>query len=177
MSRDEGADITSQPRDLLDHSRTEISVGVFWHHEDGLDAFIQAAVHEGKLELKLKVTYRPQSTDNCLRPNALRIINQKAIKGIHLNTRPLAHRVPDKTKPLLQRKRGLFGFIVRNRHDYFVKEFHGSLDDIQVTIGQWIKASRANTDAHNAIVGSFVGADESEMRICAGYPTAFCPEG
>ena len=73
--------------DLLHQPRREIRVALRGHHEHGLDARVQAAVHERHLELVLEVRDRAQPAHDHGGPDLLRVVHEQAREGVDLHAR------------------------------------------------------------------------------------------
>src|SRR5436190_18147556 len=85
MRRHKSAHVTAKTGDFFDDARTEKSIGVFRHHEDCLDAFVELTVHQGELKFKFKVRYGAQPADDGLSRAAVHILHQQPIKRVCLD--------------------------------------------------------------------------------------------
>ena len=91
--------------DLLHEPRREVRVALGRHHEDGLDARVQAPVHERHLELVLEVGDRAEAAhDDRRAPTLLRVVDEQAGEGVDAAPAVPPVGLADDLHPLLDRE-------------------------------------------------------------------------
>ena len=122
MSGNEGADITAEAGDLLDHARTNKRVRLLGHHKNSFNPFIELAIHEGELELELEVRDSPQTPDDRFTPFRYNIIDKEAGESVDLNIFQVLDGKGGEVLALAHGKERGFAFIDGNRDDHSIKE-------------------------------------------------------
>src|SRR3954468_23251663 len=64
--------------------------------------------------------------------------------------------------PLFKSKQRMFALILSNGDDNTIEQFDRALNDIEVSVGQWIKASRIDRRAHGVKISKPPYNDEQE---------------
>src|SRR5258708_3003267 len=70
---DEGADTAAETGNFLNNARTKERVGIFGHHENGFDSFVELTIHQSELKFKFKVGNSAQAANDGLGGAALNI--------------------------------------------------------------------------------------------------------
>ena len=149
--RDHPADIPAEARDLFDDAGTQIGVFLPRGQEDGFHIIPQGPVHQGHLKFILKIRHCPQPADDDHGPAPGGKGNEQPPEGNYFHRGQTAHAFLDQLDAFTGGKERAFLTIVRDRDDQVVKEFRGPLDDIEMPIGDGIKASRINSGFHKKL--------------------------
>jgi hypothetical protein len=155
----EAADIPAETGDFFDQTGADEDVGVLGHHEDGLDAFVEFAIHERELELELEVGDGAKAADDGVAVDALDIFDEEAGEGIDRDVGKVRDGLGAEFLALRHGEERAFAFVLGDGDDDLVEEFGGALDDIEMAIGDGIETPGINRRPHRATVsGAAAGA-------------------
>ncbi len=74
--------------------------------------------------------------------------DEQAGQGGDLHAVEIAEGDPQECEAFCQSEQRLLLLVVRDGDDHFIEEFARPLDDIEVAVGDWIKAAGINRASH-----------------------------
>lgn len=107
-------------------------------------------VDEGHLKFLLKIRPGPQALDDDTAAPGLGVIGKQPLRAIDLNIGQMPGGPLDHLHALSLGEHGALIVIEHHTDDELVKNAGGALDDIEVPIGDRVKATRVDCDLHSA---------------------------
>src|SRR5712692_2146446 len=156
--------ISTEPRDLLDNARAQISVFLFRHQKNRFHARLQFPVHQRHLKLEFEIGNRAQAADDSARFLCSGKLDQQPVELRDPHHLDLADGILQKLQAFLERKERLFLIIVRNGHNHFIEQFSGTLDHIEMSIGHGIEAAWINRASHARKFAEETGNEKPQPR-------------
>lgn len=145
---DEGTDVAAEAGDFLDHAGADEGVGFLRHHENGFDALVEFAVHEGELELELEVGHSAKTANDGFALFGLDVVNEEPGERVDFNIRKMLDGAGGEVFALRHAEERSFAFVDGDGDDNAIEETCGALDHIEVTIGYRIETSRVYGGPH-----------------------------
>ena len=139
----------AQSRNFLDQATADVGQLLAGHQKKRLEIWLQLAVHQRQLELKLKIADRTKPANERYRIQFAGKIDQEPLKGKHPNLGHLARRLAKQLHPFIEGKEAFLGVVLRNRNNQFIKQPAGPCNDIEMSIGDGVKASGIEGAAHD----------------------------
>ena len=112
---------------------------------------LQTAVHQGQLELVLKVRHRAQAAQQGADPTLGRVFHGQAGEGFHHHTRLVFEGFAGHFHPLLMAEQREFGRIVGHGHDDLVEDVAAAPDQAEVAVGQGVESAGIERCFHAAV--------------------------
>jgi len=100
------------------------------------------------LKFKFKVGHGPKPAKYRVARALFNVIDQQTVKTICRHVGYGSDDLCDQRHPLGKIEQWILTLVARHSHDYLVKELRGSLDHIQMTIGEGIETARINDRPH-----------------------------
>src|SRR4051794_6967348 len=100
-------------------------------------------VGERHLHLVIEIGDDTQSANDECGVGVPREIHEKAFKHAHLDT-VVRNRFANEALTLLDGEERRLGYVLEHAHHQPVNEAQAATDEIDVTVGQWIKTPRIN---------------------------------
>ena len=119
----------------------------------GVKARVELMIDERHLEFALKVGNCTQSLDDDAASLLSGKVRQKRFGMLYLDVRQIARDAAKHVHPLGGREHGAFAAVDHHTHDKAVKAFGRAADDIEMAVGDRIKAARVNCCPHTLLSG------------------------
>ena len=109
------------------------------HQKDRFDLRLEPPIHERHLQLVFVVGNRADPTQNDAGAALRRVMDQQAVEGADFNIAETVHHFVQHLDALGDTEQRLLLFITQNGDDQFVEQRRAALDQIQVTVGNWVE--------------------------------------
>ena len=137
-----GGKISPQPGNLFDQSGGNIRIFQLRCQKDGFASFEELTVHQCHLQFIFKVGKGTQSPENGIGFQLFDGVDQQSFKCDDLHIGHIGAAFNDELPSFLKSKERIFAGVDRNCHHHFVKKTPGTLDQIEMSIGERIERSR-----------------------------------
>src|SRR5207247_7059767 len=144
---DQAANIPTVPGDLLDQTRAQEGVERVGGHEQRLDLG-HPVVHLRHLHLVLEVADGPQPLDHRGDPVGRAEVHQQAVEPLDLDVAVASGDLAQHLDALVDREQAALGDVDQHRDDDLVVPAGRAADDVEVTVGDWIKGTRTDYASH-----------------------------
>ena len=128
--------------DLLDQPRGQVRVALGGHHEDRLDAGIEAPIHERHLELVLEVREGPDAPHDHRGPHLPRVAHEQAGEGVDADPGLALVGLADEVHPLLDREERLLLRVDQDGHPDPIEHVEAAGDDVEVAVRDGVERAR-----------------------------------
>src|SRR5439155_26111256 len=109
--------------------------------EHGSDLRLQAAVHQGHLELALEVRHGAEATNDHPGTDLPGKADRQPVKGADLDRWPFAEAVADHANPLLSGEERLLAGLFEDRDHHLMAVALGAIDDVGVAVRDGLAAA------------------------------------
>src|SRR4029077_2036869 len=144
---DQAADVPAVPGDLLDQAGAQERIERIGGHEQRLDLG-HPVVHLRHLHLVLEVADGPQPLDHRADPVGRAEVHQQAVEPLDLDVAVAAGDLAQHLDALVDREQAALGDIDQHGDDNLVVQAGRAADDVEVTVGDWIKGTRTDYASH-----------------------------
>src|SRR5882672_7711599 len=130
----------AEQEDLFDQARADVGILFGGDQKNGLDLRVETAVHQHHRQFVLVIFDRADAANYRMRLAAARVFDQQALECLYLDLRRVRRgNFGQHLYALGDREHGMFVGVDQNRHDDLVKDVAGALDDVYVSVGQWVE--------------------------------------
>src|SRR5215469_14787839 len=129
------------------NTRTQVRILLCGHHKNGLDAWLNLAVHQRHLQLELVITYRAYAAQYSVGIFLDAVGHEQALKRVNCNVVEVRRYGSEHFHTLLQAEErvALVG-VASNSDDQVIKELAATMNEIKMPVGDGIKRSGVDGD-------------------------------
>ena len=110
------------------------------------------------LQFIIEICHSTQTLDDGCHPMSAAVLDQKSIPRINDDIGEIFGVLADHLNPLGNREKTGLAAIFQNRDDHLIEVRAGSLDNVEVSVGDGVEGSRTNGALHNANASNDCGS-------------------